>query len=119
MILPALTIALGLTAGFLLIRHIPPCPPAEARSQESVSIIIPARNEEKTCRDFFSRSPNRRPAPRRCLSWMMALPTEPRLAAGLGARVFTSAAKARRMDRQGLGMSSGRAICRRGSSTVP
>ena len=48
MILPALTIALGLIAGFLLIRHIPPCPPAEARSQESVSIIIPARNEEKT-----------------------------------------------------------------------
>jgi 4,4'-diaponeurosporenoate glycosyltransferase len=47
LILPALICALGLPAGFLLIRRIPTCPAAEPCTQESVSIIIPARNEEQ------------------------------------------------------------------------
>ncbi len=47
MMLSALLCAFGLPAGFLLIRRIPSCPLAEPRVEESVSIIIPARNEEK------------------------------------------------------------------------
>ena len=46
MMLPALMCALGLPAGFLLIQRIPTCSSAEQRTQVSVSIIIPARNEE-------------------------------------------------------------------------
>ena len=47
MILPALICALGLPAGYLLIRRIPVCPPAGPLANESVSIVIPARNEEQ------------------------------------------------------------------------
>jgi 4,4'-diaponeurosporenoate glycosyltransferase len=47
MILPALLCALGLPAGFLLIRRVPACPPAEPASEVSLSVIIPARNEER------------------------------------------------------------------------
>lgn len=47
MMLAALLCALGLSAGFLLIWRIPTCAPAEPCPQESVSIIIPARNEEQ------------------------------------------------------------------------
>lgn len=39
--------ALGLSAGFLLIWRIPTCPPAALCAEASLSIIIPARNEEK------------------------------------------------------------------------
>ncbi len=50
MIVPALLCALGLPAGFLLIRRIPTCPPAllpaGSCAPPSLSIIIPARNEE-------------------------------------------------------------------------
>lgn len=46
MMLPALLCALGLPAGFLLIRRIPTFPPANPDIKESVSIIVPARNEE-------------------------------------------------------------------------
>ena len=46
MMLTALMCALGLPAGFLLIRRIPTCLPAEPRIDESISIVIPARNEE-------------------------------------------------------------------------
>ncbi len=47
MIVPALLCSLGLPAGFLLIRRIPTCPPAVPYTATSVSIIIPARNEER------------------------------------------------------------------------
>lgn len=47
MMLPALMCALGLPAGLLLIQRIATCPPAEPCTEESVSIIIPARNEER------------------------------------------------------------------------
>ena len=39
--------ALGLPAGFLLIRRIPTCPPAQPHAGISFSILIPARNEEQ------------------------------------------------------------------------
>ena len=45
MIEPALLCALGLPAGFLLIRRVPCCPPAEPWALTNLSIIIPARNE--------------------------------------------------------------------------
>jgi 4,4'-diaponeurosporenoate glycosyltransferase len=47
MILPALLCAIGLPAGFLLIRRVPVCPPASLVPEASLSVIIPARNEEK------------------------------------------------------------------------
>ena len=46
MIVPALLCAVGLPAGFLLIRRVPACQPANAHKATSLSIIIPARNEE-------------------------------------------------------------------------
>lgn len=47
MMLPASMCALGLPAGFLLIRRVPDCPPAAPRGKDTVSVIIPARNEEQ------------------------------------------------------------------------
>lgn len=47
MILAALLCALGLPAGYLLIRRVPTCPRSENLDGPSVSIIIPARNEER------------------------------------------------------------------------
>ncbi len=47
MMLPALICAFGLSGGLLLIWRIPLCPPAAPDTQESVSIVIPARNEER------------------------------------------------------------------------
>ncbi len=46
MILPALLCAAGLPAGFLLIRRVPVCQPAQSHDATSLSIVIPARNEE-------------------------------------------------------------------------
>jgi 4,4'-diaponeurosporenoate glycosyltransferase len=39
--------ALGLTAGFLLLRTIPLCPASEPASSLQISVVIPARNEEQ------------------------------------------------------------------------
>lgn len=46
MILPVLLAVLGVAAGFLLIRRVPVCAPAQTTPAVQVSIIIPARNEE-------------------------------------------------------------------------
>lgn len=46
MIVPALLCAVGLPAGFLLIRRVPSCLPAQSHDAVSLSIIIPARDEE-------------------------------------------------------------------------
>ena len=46
MIVPALLCAVGLPVGFLLIRRVPVCQPAQAHNAISLSIVIPARNEE-------------------------------------------------------------------------
>ena len=46
MIVPVLLCAVGLPAGFLLIRRVPACPSAHAHDATSLSIVIPARNEE-------------------------------------------------------------------------
>jgi 4,4'-diaponeurosporenoate glycosyltransferase len=46
MIVPVLLCAAGLAAGFLLIRRVPACPPAQSHDATSLSIVIPARNEE-------------------------------------------------------------------------
>ncbi len=46
--MPAILLgALGLSAGLLLLWRIPACPPAGGCARENVSIIIPARDEEK------------------------------------------------------------------------
>jgi 4,4'-diaponeurosporenoate glycosyltransferase len=46
MIVPALLCAVGLPVGFLLIRRIPVCQPAQSHAAIRLSIVIPARNEE-------------------------------------------------------------------------
>src|ERR1700743_3347207 len=46
MIVPALLCALGLPAGFVLIRRVPACQAAQSHDAMSLSIVIPARNEE-------------------------------------------------------------------------
>ena len=46
MIIPALLCAVGLPAGFLLIRRVPICPAGHQNSAMRLSIVIPARNEE-------------------------------------------------------------------------
>lgn len=47
MIVAALLCALGLPAGYLLLRRVPTCPPPETSPAPAVSIVIPARNEER------------------------------------------------------------------------
>ena len=46
MIIPVILGAVGLPAGFLLIRRVPTCPSAQSHDASSLSIVIPARNEE-------------------------------------------------------------------------
>ena len=46
MIIPVLLGAVGLPAGFLLIRRVPTCPLSQSQDATSLSIVIPARNEE-------------------------------------------------------------------------
>ncbi|KAA6456644.1 glycosyltransferase family 2 protein [Acidobacteria bacterium AB60] len=94
MILPALLCAVGLPAGFLLIRRIPNCPPAVTGPALDLSIIIPARNEEKNLPRLLGS-----------IATSAARPTEilviddgstdstALLAASMGARVLTVAAK--------------------------
>jgi 4,4'-diaponeurosporenoate glycosyltransferase len=48
MIVPALLCAVGLPAGFLLIRRIPACPRTQPHAAIRLSIVIPARNEEES-----------------------------------------------------------------------
>lgn len=47
MIVPEVFCGVGLLAGFLLIRRVPSCPPGQPQEAMSLSIIIPARNEEE------------------------------------------------------------------------
>ena len=47
MIAPALLCALGLPAGFSLIRRVPLCPPVQPHAPVHLSIVIPARDEEQ------------------------------------------------------------------------
>ncbi len=46
MIVPALLCAAGLPAGFLLIWRVPSCPASQSYDARSLSIVVPARNEE-------------------------------------------------------------------------
>jgi len=93
-ILPALMCALGLSAGFLLIRRIPTCPPAEQCTQVSVSIIVPARNEEQTLPRLLQSIAHSvtRPAEVLVIDDGSTDRTAA-VAAGLGARVVTSSPK--------------------------
>ena len=47
MIAPALLCALGLPAGFSLIRRVPVCPPGQPHLAAHLTVVIPARNEEQ------------------------------------------------------------------------
>jgi 4,4'-diaponeurosporenoate glycosyltransferase len=94
MIAPALLCALGLPAGFLLIRRIPTCPPAETCAAISFSIIIPARNEEQNLPRLLGSIAHsaRRPAEVLVVD-DGSTDNSAAVATRLGARVMTSAAK--------------------------
>lgn len=47
MITPALLCAVGLSAGFLLVRHVPLCSSNQSNLATFLSVIVPARNEEQ------------------------------------------------------------------------
>jgi len=47
MIVPEVFCGFGLLVGFLLMRRVPSCPPGQPKQAMSLSIIIPARNEEE------------------------------------------------------------------------
>ena len=94
MIVPALLCALGLPAGFLLIRRIPTCPPAETCAETSLSIIIPARNEEQNLPRLLASIVH---SATRLTEVLVvddgSTDNSAAVAARLGARVLTSAAK--------------------------
>ncbi len=94
MMLPALMCALGLSAGFLLIRSIPTCPPAEQCSQVRVSIIIPARNEEQNLPRLLQSIAHSATRPAEVVVVDDgSTDRTAAVAASLGARVLTSSAK--------------------------
>ena len=47
MIWPVLLCSAGLPIGFVLIRHVPLCPDRRAKETVALSVVIPARNEER------------------------------------------------------------------------
>ena len=94
MIVPALLCALGLPAGFLLIRRIPTCPPAGPCAATSLSIIIPARNEEQNLPRLLGSIAHSATRPAEVLVVDDgSTDNSAAVAASLGARVMTSAAK--------------------------
>jgi len=94
MIVPALLCALGLPAGFLLIRRIPTCPPAEPCAGTSLSIIIPARNEEQNLPRLLDSIVHSATRPTEVLVVDDgSTDNSAAVATSFGARVLTSAAK--------------------------
>ena len=92
MILPALLCALGLPAGFLLIRRIPTCPPARPHKQASLSVIVPARNEERNLPRLLHSIVHSVTSPLEVIVVDDGSTDKTaEVAASLGARVFTSA----------------------------
>ncbi|UWZ81682.1 glycosyltransferase family A protein [Occallatibacter riparius] len=94
MIIPALICALGLPAGYLLIRRVPTCPSSVSATGPSLSIIIPARNEERNLPRILRSIAESGAHPEQVLviddgSNDQTAP----LGAALGARVVTSSAK--------------------------
>lgn len=94
MILPALLWAIGLSAGFLLIRRIPTCPPAEPCAGPNLSMIIPARNEELNLPRLLESIAHSATRPREILVVDDgSTDNSAAVAESFGARVLTSAAK--------------------------
>jgi 4,4'-diaponeurosporenoate glycosyltransferase len=94
MIVPALLCALGLPAAFLLIRRIPTCPPAGPCAGISLSIIIPARNEEHNLPRLLESIVHSATRPTEVLVIDDgSTDNSATVASRLGARVLTSASK--------------------------
>lgn len=94
MIVPALLCVLGLPAGFLLIRRIPTCPPAAWCADCRLSIIIPARNEEQNLPRLLASIFRAATKPAEVLVVDDgSTDNTAALAASLGARVLSPAAK--------------------------
>ncbi len=86
--------ALGLAAGFLLIGRIPTCPPAQLCAATSLSIIIPARNEEQNLPHLLESIVHSVTRPVEVLVVDDgSTDNSAAVAANLGARVLTSAEK--------------------------
>ena len=94
MIVPALLCALGLPADFLLIRRILTCLPAGPCAATSLSIIIPARNEEQNLPRLLGSIVHSATRPAELLVVDDgSTDSSAAVAASLGARVMTSAPK--------------------------
>lgn len=86
--------ALGLAAGFLLIGRIPTCPPGELCAATSLSIIIPARNEEQNLPRLLESIVHSATTPAEVLVVDDgSTDKSAAVAASLGARVLTATAK--------------------------
>ncbi len=94
MIPVALLCALGLPAGFMLIRRVPLCTRAEPVVRESFSIIIPARNEEMNLPGLLQSTASSTTVP--CEVLVVddgSVDNTAAVASGFGAHVLTSADK--------------------------
>lgn len=94
MMLAALLCPLGLAAGYLLIRRVPTCPRPEFAVEPSVSIIIPARNEERNLPPLLRSISDAGIPPKEVVVVDDgSSDNTAAIAAGLGACVIASAAK--------------------------
>lgn len=94
MMMTALLCALGLAAGFLLLRRVPICPPAEAPRHASITIIIPARNEARNLPHILASISDAELRPQEVLVVDDGSVDETAvIAVTLGARVLSSAPK--------------------------
>lgn len=94
MMTPALLLALGVISAFLLLRRVPICPPADAPAEASVSVIIPARNEERNLPRILQSIGESGLHPHEVLVVDDgSTDATAAIAAALGARVLASAAK--------------------------
>lgn len=94
MILAVLLCALGLPAGYLLIRRVPTCPHPQVPVGLSVSIIIPARNEERNLPRLLRSIADAGDPPQQVVVVDDGSTDDTAaIAARLGARVIASAAK--------------------------
>lgn len=92
MIGPAILCALGLPAGFFLIRRIPRCPLSQGHPAIALSIIIPARNEEHNLPRLLQSIAASTPRPTEILVVDDAsTDNTPFVAESLGAQVVSSA----------------------------
>jgi 4,4'-diaponeurosporenoate glycosyltransferase len=92
MIWPALVCSIGLPAGFVLIRRVPLCPETETSKVAAISVVVPARNEERNLPRLLISMPEAELKPAELIVVDDASSdTTSKIAHGGGARVIPSA----------------------------